>query len=119
MHSWLGRGRTVQARRVLARMFGSNPKPQIPSHQEPTKGVVKQATDLRNGPFGKTKTVEENMEAENLLNQKVSLRELRAQQLEKVDSEKFDKMIKIEEEIDLPYYLHGIQNKPDRKVLSM
>lgn len=99
-------------------MFAGNPKPQIPSHQEQSKGVVKEATDLRTGPFGKQKTVEQNMEAEDLLSQKVSLRDIRSQQLQKIEGEKFDKMIRIEEEVDLPYYLHGIQNKPDRKVCS-
>lgn len=99
-------------------MFAGNPKPQIPSHQESSKGVVKEATDLRSGPFGKKKTVEENIEAEDLLSQKVSLRDIRAQQLQKFEGEKFERLVRVEEEVDLPYYLHGIQNKPDRKVNS-
>ncbi len=50
------------------------------------------------------------------LEEKVSLHDIRQKWLEKVEEEKFNKLVKLEESVDLPYQLHGVQNRPEKKV---
>lgn len=53
---------------------------------------------------------------EDLLNQTMSLEEIKKKMQKPTDSSKINEMVKLEESLDLPYYLHGIQQVPEKKV---
>jgi len=62
------------------------------------------------------KKVASGEETKDPLSETVSLQEIRQKLLKQVEEKKYQDMVKMEEELDLPYYLHGVQNRPDFKV---
>ena len=56
--------------------------------------------------------------AQDLLDEDISFEEIRQNQLEKMDQEKMLRLLEIEHEIDIPYQLHGVQSKPEKKEVT-
>ena len=71
-------------------------------------------------PFSVDKSTEEKGEAkdEDMLDKKISMSEIRQNYLNTIDEYRYKRLVEVEETIDLPYHLHGVQNKPEKKVVS-
>lgn len=54
----------------------------------------------------------------DLLEDTISLDDIKEKELKKIDSARFSNMVRIEEGVDLPFQLHGIQSKPSQNVVA-
>ena len=72
---------------------------------------------VASGQKSRTEMNIHNQKAEALLQESVSLKELK-QRVPATDSGQVEAMVRLEESLDLPYYLHGVQQVPDKKVAS-
>lgn len=55
---------------------------------------------------------------DDILNETLSLQQIKKNLIEKSDTSKIDAMVKLEESLDFPYYLHGVQQSPEKKVIA-
>lgn len=75
--------------------------------QQPTSSSRKSNTDRMAFKPGKG----------DMLDQSMSLQEIKKRKIEELEESKINEIIDIEESVDLPYYLHGVQNLPEKKVV--